>query len=115
MHEPTIFPYILCAASLYAFDRIARVAQTRYTTAWLTAENSLNGGTTIVDIPSLRAGWRAGQHVRIRVAGDTWFGWLATWLVGRARPFTITTVSNFGGIILMIKQIPQRVDARAAA
>ncbi len=96
-------PYILAAAVLYAFDHIVRIARTQYTTAWLTAKNSLNGGTTLVDVPSLDAGWRAGQHVRIRVIGDTWFGWLTTWLVGRARPFTIATGSNFGGMLLVIK------------
>jgi ferric-chelate reductase len=87
---------------LYGFDHIARIAQTRYTTAWLTAEHMLNGGTTLVNVPSLGAGWRAGQHVRIRVIGDSWFGWL-TWLVGRARPFSIATGPNSGGMQLAIK------------
>ncbi|KAI9457618.1 ferric reductase like transmembrane component-domain-containing protein [Lactarius psammicola] len=103
MHYPPILPYLLAAAVLYAFDHIARIARTRYTTAWLTAENALNGGTTLVDIPSLGAGWRAGQHVRIRVVSDTWFGWWGTWLIGRARPFTIATGSNSGGMMLEIK------------
>lgn len=86
----------------YSFDHVARLAQTRYTTAWLTAEHMLNGGTTLVHVPSLGAGWRAGQHVRIRVIGDSWFGWL-TWFVGRARPFTIATGSYSGGMLLAIK------------
>ncbi|KAI9440697.1 hypothetical protein H4582DRAFT_1488315 [Lactarius indigo] len=103
MHKPFIWPYILAAVVLYAFDHVARIARTRYTTAWLTAETALNGGTTLVEVPSLGAGWRAGQHVRIRVIGDTWFSWLATWLVGRARPFTIATGSNSGGMLLVIK------------
>ncbi|KAH9055774.1 hypothetical protein EDB87DRAFT_1779870 [Lactarius vividus] len=103
MHQPFMLPYILAAVALYAFDHIARFARTSYTTAWLTAENALNGGTTLVDIPSLSGGWRAGQHVRIRVIGDTWFGWLTTWLVGRARPFTIATGPNSGGMQLVIK------------
>ncbi|KAH9166989.1 hypothetical protein EDB89DRAFT_1856948 [Lactarius sanguifluus] len=103
MHQPFMLPYILAAVALYAFDHIARIARTSYTTAWLTAENALNGGTTLVNVPSLGGGWRAGQHVRIRVIGDTWFGWLATWLVGRARPFTIATGPNSGGMQLVIK------------
>ncbi|KAH9026839.1 ferric reductase like transmembrane component-domain-containing protein [Lactarius pseudohatsudake] len=103
MHYPPILPYLLAAAVLYAFDHIARIARTRYTTAWLTAENALNGGTTLVDIPSLGAGWRAGQHVRIRVVSDSWFGWWGTWLIGRARPFTIATGSNSGGMMLEVK------------
>lgn len=97
-----VLPYLLAVMVLYGFDHIARIARTRYTTAWLTAENALNGGTTLVNVPSLDAGWRAGQHVRIRVIGDTWFGWL-TWLVGRARPFTVATGSNSGGMLLAIK------------
>ncbi|KAH9040998.1 hypothetical protein EDB85DRAFT_2253799, partial [Lactarius pseudohatsudake] len=103
MHQPSMLPYILAAVALYAFDHIARIARTSYTTAWLTAESALNGGTTLVDVPSLGGGWRAGQHVRIRVIGNTWFGWLATWLVGRARPFTIATGPNSGGMQLVIK------------
>ncbi|KAH9066825.1 hypothetical protein EDB87DRAFT_463238 [Lactarius vividus] len=103
MHKHFIWPYILTAVALYAFDHVARIARTRYTTAWLTAETALNGGTTLVEVPSLGAGWRAGQHVRIRVIGDTWFSWLATWLVGRARPFTIASGSNSGGMLLAIK------------
>ena len=103
MHVPFVLPYILAAAAFYAFDHIVRLARTRYTTAWLTAETTLNGGTTLVNVPSLDAGWRPGQHVRIRVIGDTWFGWLATWFVGRARPFTIATASNSGGLLLVIK------------
>ncbi|KAI9455090.1 hypothetical protein BJY52DRAFT_685195 [Lactarius psammicola] len=103
MHHPPILPYILVAVGLYAFDYIARIARTRHTTAWLTAEKALNGGTTLVGVPSLGAGWRAGQHVRIRIIGDTRFSWLATWFVGRARPFTIATRSNFGGVLLVIK------------
>jgi len=101
-HCPFVLPYIIAAVVLYGFDHIARLARTRYTTAWLTAENTLNGGTTLVSIPSLDAGWRGGQHVRIRVIGDSWFGWL-TWFVGRARPFTIATGSNSGGMLLVVK------------
>ncbi|KAI9440920.1 hypothetical protein H4582DRAFT_2074709 [Lactarius indigo] len=103
MHQPSMLPYILAAVALYAFDHIARLARTSSTTGWLTAENALNGGTTLVDVPSLSGGWRAGQHVRIRVIGDTWFSWLATWFLGRARPFTIATGPNSGGMRLIIK------------
>ena len=103
MHTPSVFPYILAAVALYAFDHTVRIARTRYTTAWLTAETALNGGTTLVSVPSLDAGWRAGQHVRIRVIGDSWYSWLTTWFVGRARPFTIASASNSGGMLLVIK------------
>ena len=91
------------AAGLFVFDRIARIFRTRYTKAWLTAEHALNGGTTLVHVPSLGAGWRAGQHVRLRVISSAWFGWWTTWLFGRARPFTIAAGSDSVGMMLSVK------------
>ncbi|KAI9449659.1 hypothetical protein F5148DRAFT_1153056 [Russula earlei] len=35
------------AVGLSIFDHLARIAQTWYTTAWLTTKNALNGGTTL--------------------------------------------------------------------
>jgi ferric-chelate reductase len=100
---PTTLPYILAAAGLLGFDRVARFFRTRYTKAWLTAEPALDGGTTLVHVPSLGTGWRAGQHVRVRIVSSAWFGWWTTWLFGRARPFTIAAGSDSGGILLAIK------------
>lgn len=88
---------------LYAFDHLARIARTRYTTGYLTAEHALNGGTTLVHVRSLRAGWRAGQHVRVRVVSNAWFGWWATWFFCRARPFTIAAGSDSSCLMLPIK------------
>lgn len=102
-HAPASFPYVLTAVGLYVFDHLARIVRTRYTTGWLTAEHALNGGTTLVHVPSLRAGWRAGQHVRVRVVSNAWFGWWATWFLCRARPFTIAAGSDSGGMMLPIK------------
>ncbi|KAI0251040.1 ferric reductase like transmembrane component-domain-containing protein [Lactifluus subvellereus] len=101
-HAPTTFPFLLAAVGVYVFDHLARLARTRYTTAWLTAEPALNGGTTLVHVPSLGAGWRAGQHVRLRVVSNAWLGWWAAWL-GRARPFTIATGSGSRGMIIPVK------------
>jgi ferric-chelate reductase len=103
MHAPTTLPFILAAVGLYVFDHFARIARTRYTVAWATAEHALNGGTTLVHVPSLGAGWRAGQHVRLRVVSNSWFGWWSTWLISRARPFTIAAGSDAGGLMLPIK------------
>jgi hypothetical protein len=103
MHAPFTLPYILIAAGLFVFDRLARLFRTRYTKAWLTAEHALNGGTTLVHVPSLGAGWRAGQHVRLRVSSGAWFGGLTAWLFGRARAFTIAAGSDSGGMLLSIK------------
>lgn len=98
-------PYVLTAVGLYAFDHLVRVVRTRYTTGWLTAEHALNRGTTLVHVPSLRAGWRGGQHVRVRVVSGGWLAWLATWFLCRARPFTIAAGSDSGGVMLQIKAI----------
>ncbi|KAH9061166.1 hypothetical protein EDB87DRAFT_1821720 [Lactarius vividus] len=64
MHYPPTLPYLLGAMILYAFDYIARIARTRYTTTWLTTESAHNGGTTLVDrlltfLPSVLGGMRA--------------------------------------------------------
>jgi ferric-chelate reductase len=98
-------PYVLTAVGLYAFDHLARVVRTRHTTGWLTAEHALNRGTTLVYVPSLRTGWRAGQHVRVRVVSGRWLAWLATWFLCRARPFTIAAGSDSGGMMLQIKAL----------
>jgi ferric-chelate reductase len=98
-------PYVLTAVGLYAFDHLVRVVRTRYTTGWLTAEHALNRGTTLVHVPSLRAGWRAGQHVRVRVVSGGRFAWLATWFLCPARPFTIAAGSDSGGVMLQIKAL----------
>ena len=102
-HARGSLPYVLTAVGLYVFDHLARIARTRYTTGWLTAESALNGGTTLVHVRSLRAGWRAGQHVRVRVVSNSWFGWWTTWFFCRARPFTIATGSDSSCMMLPIK------------
>ena len=102
-HAPTTLPYIIAAAGLFGFDRIARIFRTRYTKAWLTAEHALNGGTTLVYLPSLGAGWRAGQHVRLRVVSSAWFGWWTTWFFSRGRPFSIAAGSDSVGMMLSVK------------
>jgi ferric-chelate reductase len=102
-HARASLPYVLTAVGLYVFDHLARIARTRYTTGWLTAENALNGGTTLVNVRSLRAGWRAGQHVRVRVVSNAWLGWWTTWFFCRARPFTIASGSDSSCMMLPIK------------
>ena len=104
-HRTACVPYVLTAVGLYAFDHLTRVVRTRCTTGWLTAEYALNRSTTLVHVPSLRAGWRAGQHVRVRVVSGGWLAWLATWFLCRARPFTIATGPDSGGVMLQIKAL----------
>jgi NAD(P)H-flavin reductase len=54
-------------------------------------------GSTVVTIPALRTGWRAGQHVRIRVPA---LGWR---LGFEGHPFTISSAPDGEGLILMCK------------
>ena len=104
-HRSACVPYVLTAVGLYAFDHLVRVVRTRHTTGWLTAEHALHGGATLVHVPSLRAGWHAGQHVRVRVVSGGWLAWLGTWFLCRARPFTIAAGSDSGGVMLQIKAL----------
>jgi hypothetical protein len=92
-HAPTALPYVLTVVGLYRFDHLARIARTRYATGWLTAEHALNGGTTLVHVPSSRlACWptRPGSHCQQCVV----------WVVGDLVPLSCTTVHKRGGIRL---------------
>ena len=104
-HRSACVPYVLTAVGIYAFDHLVRVVRTRYATGWLTAEHAVNRGTTLVHVPSLRTGWHAGQHVRVRVVSGGWLAWLATWFLCRARPFTIAARSDSRGVMLQIKAL----------
>lgn len=58
-------PYVYASAACYAFDIAWRAAKTRYAVADLTA---LQGNdSTLVCIPAVADGWRAGQFVILRV------------------------------------------------
>ncbi|KAI9430137.1 hypothetical protein F5148DRAFT_1296378 [Russula earlei] len=46
-HSHATLPYILAIVGLYVFDHLARIAQTWYTTVWLTTKNALNGSTQV--------------------------------------------------------------------
>ena len=50
-------------------------------------------GTVRLTIATLSAGWRAGQHVRVKVlaAGMGWWGW------AESHPFTIASCADGGG------------------
>ncbi|KAI0695248.1 hypothetical protein BC835DRAFT_1415000 [Cytidiella melzeri] len=100
-HSADSLPYLLCAVAAYMLDRLLRLLKTRYTTARLRALPEL--GMTRVEINGVNAGWRAGQHVRLRVleGGLGPVGWL------EAHPFTISSVSKSPseeGLILMCKK-----------
>ncbi|KAH8078723.1 iron reductase [Cristinia sonorae] len=101
LHSTPSIPYVLIAIGLYVFDRIFRIAKTRATTAHLTALTEL--GMTRVELPGVNAGWRAGQHVRIRVLNRAMgiTGWL------ELHPFTIANVAKSDdgeGMVLLVKK-----------
>lgn len=56
-----------------------------------------SSASTVVTIPALRSGWRAGQHVRIRVPA------LGMRLGYEGHPFTISSAPDGEGLILMCK------------
>lgn len=87
-HETFAIPYVAIVAGFYGFDRVLRLVQTRIVTAQLRPIPEL--GMTRIEVPSVNAGWRAGQHVRIRVlsSGMGAFGWM------ESHPFTIASVSK---------------------
>jgi len=99
LHKPATGPYILTAVGLFVFDMVTRWIKTRFTTATIRPLPEL--GVTRVEIPSINAGWRAGQHVRLRVvsSGMGVLGW------AEAHPFTIASIiRGEEGMILMCKK-----------
>lgn len=98
-HSSTMIPYIITALAIYGVDRIMRLIKTRLCIATLRPLPEL--GMTRVEVPSLNAGWRAGQHVRLMVVsgGMGWLGW------SEVHPFTIASVSGAEeGMVLMCKK-----------
>ncbi|TFY68805.1 hypothetical protein EVJ58_g796 [Rhodofomes roseus] len=104
LHESSTTPYVVTALALYLFDRLLRLAQTRLTYAQLRVLPALS--TVRLVIPTLNAGWRAGQHVRVKVltTGMGWWGW------AESHPFTIAScaegVAGEGeGLVLLCKNV----------
>lgn len=97
LHNGTTFPWVLTALGVYGFDHLLRALKTRICTATLRPIPEL--GVTRIEIPHLNAGWRPGQHVRLRIlsTGVGILGW------SEAHPFTIASVSG-EGLSLMVKK-----------
>ena len=100
-HYPVCVPYVAVAAGAYGLDRLMRLIKSRVVMARLRPLPDL--GMTRVEIPGLNSGWRAGQHVRLRVLsfGMGWRRWAET------HPFTIASVSRCPsgeGLVLMVKK-----------
>ncbi|KZT71167.1 hypothetical protein DAEQUDRAFT_707501 [Daedalea quercina L-15889] len=101
MHSPEAQPYVLAAVGIYGLDRILRMVKTRVATARLRVIPEL--GMVHIEIPHINAGWRAGQHLRLKVLslGMGIWGWT------EPHPFTIASVSKSprgDGLVLMCKK-----------
>src|SRR5277367_2221413 len=96
-HKPITLTYILATLSISLLDHLLRLSKSRIMNARIQPLPELN--TTRLEIPRLNNGWRAGQHVRLRVlsTGMGWFGW------AEAHPFTIATAGGSGedGLVLL--------------
>ncbi|KAI6044551.1 hypothetical protein EDC04DRAFT_2889625 [Pisolithus marmoratus] len=98
-HRPACAPYVAVACVFYGLDHLIRLAKTRITAATLFPIPEL--GLTRVEIPSLNSGWRAGQHIRLRVlsTGMGLFG------LTEVHPFTIANAERTEeGMVLMCKK-----------
>ncbi|KAH9475842.1 Ferric reduction oxidase 6 [Psilocybe cubensis] len=113
LHKPSLLPYVLFAAAFLALDHTLRLCKSRYTSAYITPLPELE--MTRVEIPSINAGWRAGQHVRLRVlapwggrgGGGGWRGGMGLGKCLEVHPFTIANVARKEGgegMVLMCKK-----------
>ncbi|KAJ8090405.1 hypothetical protein PM082_019003 [Marasmius tenuissimus] len=99
LHKGIMAPYVYAMLGLVLFDWLFRVLRSRWTTAIIRPLPEL--GVTHVEIRSLNAGWRAGQHVRLRVfsSGMGILGWT------EVHPYTIASIPNGPeGLILLCKK-----------
>ncbi|KAG6330076.1 hypothetical protein ID866_9013 [Astraeus odoratus] len=98
-HQARVLPYICAASAAYGLDHVFRLLKTRLFYARIRPIPDLM--STRVEIPQLNAGWRPGQHVRIRVLSSAmgWIGW------AEAHPFTIASVGKTPeGFVLICKK-----------
>ncbi|TDL20532.1 hypothetical protein BD410DRAFT_366096 [Rickenella mellea] len=101
-HIPVAIRYVVLGAAAYALDHIIRLLKTRLCTAIVRPIRELS--LTRIEIPMVTHGWRAGQHVRLRVLSTELgkLGWL------EAHPFTIASASDSEsgeGMVLMCKRL----------
>jgi len=100
LHMRAAVPWVIFGAGVYVADILLRCIKTRICIARIHCVPELCA--TSVEILSLTSGWRAGQHVRIRVLSTSmgWLGWSET------HPFTIASASRGvaqQGLVLLCK------------
>ncbi|KAG6376746.1 hypothetical protein JVT61DRAFT_1765 [Boletus reticuloceps] len=98
-HMDACVPFVIGGAVVYGVDHVIRAIKTRITVATLRTIPEM--GLTRVDIPSLKTGWVAGQHVRLRVLSTS----IGLWGMTEVHPFTIASATNTEeGLVLMCKK-----------
>ncbi|KAG1855139.1 hypothetical protein C8R48DRAFT_316285, partial [Suillus tomentosus] len=87
-HQPGVWPYVIAAAGIISLDYLIRFMKTCVFNARIRPIPDLM--LTRIEVPQLNAGWRAGQHVRLRVLSSAmgWFSW------AESHPFTIATATK---------------------
>lgn len=97
-HQPGVWPYVVTAGGVISLDYLIRLMKTRVYNARIRPIPDLM--LTRIEVPQLNAGWRAGQHVRIRILSSAmgWIGW------AESHPFTIATAAKTPeGLVLLCK------------
>ncbi|KAK2460219.1 hypothetical protein APHAL10511_007754 [Amanita phalloides] len=93
-HKPASLPFIIGASLIYLIDRVLCLLKARLVTAVISPIPNLEA--TRIEVPSLNCGWRAGQHVRLRVLSTSlgWLGWM------EPHPFTIASApAHLNGVV----------------
>ncbi|KAL5521096.1 hypothetical protein ACEPAG_9018 [Sanghuangporus baumii] len=102
-HRDVCVKWVLVAAFIYAFDHLLRLVKTRISVARMKVIPEL--GLVRLEIPTVNRGWRAGQHVRLRVLSSE-LGFLG-WTI--AHPFTVANApgsdsADKKGMTLLVKK-----------
>lgn len=85
----------IASAGVFGLSMLLSALKTKIVRAELLALPS--SASTVITVPSLRSGWRAGQHVRVRIPA------LGLRLGYEGHPFTISSAPNGEGLVLMCK------------
>ncbi|KAJ9122750.1 hypothetical protein QFC24_004179 [Naganishia onofrii] len=95
MHIAEALPYCIAGASLYGADILLRASRTRIAEANLQVAPGTD--STIVSVPGLKKGWRAGQHIVVRIPKMGGLDGI------EGHEFTIASAPNAEGLRLIIK------------
>ncbi|EJD07923.1 uncharacterized protein FOMMEDRAFT_74257 [Fomitiporia mediterranea MF3/22] len=102
-HREVCIKWVVLGACIYALDHLLRLLKTRFCVARIKTVPEL--GLVRLEIPAITRGWRAGQHVRVRIL-STEIGLLACTV---AHPFTVANApggesAEKRGLTLLVKK-----------